>query len=135
MGILRSQVNIRDLERIEEATITGPGGAVGGSRQKKQKSNTSSIGMGKSLSVSPEINLIGMTVDEAMPTLDKYLDDAFLAHLPQVRIIHGRGTGALRTATHKLLKKRSSQVEEFHLGAYGEGDQGVTIAKLKTGGN
>jgi DNA mismatch repair protein MutS2 len=135
MGILRSQVNIRDLERIEEATITGPGGAVGGSRQKKQKSNTSSIGMGKSLSVSPEINLIGMTVDEAIPTLDKYLDDAFLAHLPQVRIIHGRGTGALRTATHKLLKKRSSQVEEFHLGAYGEGDQGVTIAKLKTGGN
>ncbi len=92
----------------------------------------SDIGISKSLSVSPEINLIGMTVDEAMPVLDKYLDDAYLAHLPQVRIIHGRGTGALRDATHRMLK-RAPQVEEFHLGAYGEGDHGVTIATLKGG--
>ena len=77
--------------------------------------------------------LIGMTVDEAMSVLDKYIDDAYLAHLPQVRIIHGRGTGALRNATHKLLKQRKSQVEEFHLGAFGEGDHGVTIATLKGG--
>lgn len=130
MGILRSQVNIRDLALLEEASVTGPNGAVGG--PKKKKSQMSGIGMSKSLSVSPEINLIGMTVDEAMPALDKYLDDAYLAHLPQVRIIHGRGTGALRNATHKLLK-RSPQVEEFHLGVFGEGDHGVTIAKLKEG--
>ena len=132
MGILRSQVNIKDLELIDEQTVTGPSGAVGGPRKKGHKSNMSGIGMSKSLSVSPEINLIGMTVDEAMPALDKYLDDAYLAHLPQVRIIHGRGTGALRNATHKLLKK-APQVEEFHLGAFGEGDHGVTIAKLKEG--
>ncbi len=132
MGILRSLVNIKDLELIDEQTVTGPNGAVGGPRKKGQKSNMSGIGMSKSLSVSPEINLIGMTVDEAMPALDKYLDDAYLAHLPQVRIIHGRGTGALRNATHKLLKK-APQVEEFHLGAFGEGDHGVTIAKLKEG--
>ena len=133
MGILRSQVNIRDLELIDEASITGPTGAVGGPKNKKQKSNMSGIGMSKSMSISPEVNLIGMTVDEAMAVLDKYIDDAYLAHLPQVRIIHGRGTGALRNATHKLLKQRKSQVEEFHLGAFGEGDHGVTIATLKGG--
>ena len=133
MGILRSQVNIRDLELIDEASITGPTGAVGGPKNKKQKSNMSGIGMSKSMSVSPEVNLIGMTVDEAMAILDKYIDDAYLAHLPQIRIIHGRGTGALRNATHKLLKQRKSQVEEFHLGAFGEGDHGVTIATLKGG--
>ena len=93
----------------------------------------SGIGMSKSMSVSPEVNLIGMTVDEAMAVLDKYIDDAYLAHLPQIRIIHGRGTGALRNATHKLLKQRKSQIEEFHLGAFGEGDHGVTIATLKGG--
>ena len=131
MGILRSQVNIRDLELLDEQTVTGPAGAIGG-HGKKKKSQMSGIGVSKTMSISPEINLIGMTVDEAMPQLDKYIDDAYLAHLPQVRIIHGRGTGALRNATHKLLK-RAPQVEEFHLGAFGEGDHGVTIAKLKEG--
>ncbi len=131
MGILRSQVNIRDVELLSEPTVTGPAGALGAAGKKK-KSQMSGIGVSKSMSISPEINLIGMTVDEAMPLLDKYIDDAYLAHLPQVRIIHGRGTGALRNATHKLLK-RASQVEEFHLGAFGEGDHGVTIAKLKEG--
>ena len=131
MGILRSQVNIKDLERIDEPTITGPNG-VPGPRGRKQKSNMSGIGASKTMSISPEVNLIGMTVDEAMPVLDKYIDDACLAHLPQVRIIHGRGTGALRNAVHKMLKK-ASQVEEFHLGAFGEGDHGVTIAVLKEG--
>ncbi|MCI8401296.1 MAG: endonuclease MutS2 [Lachnospiraceae bacterium] len=129
MGILRSQVNIRDLELIDEPSVTGPGVPSG---NRRKKSNMSGIGASKTMSISPEINLIGMTVDEAMPQLDKYLDDAYLAHLPQVRIIHGRGTGALRNATHKLLK-RAPHVEEFHLGAFGEGDHGVTIAKLKEG--
>ena len=123
MGILRSQVKLSDLELVEEAVITS---------KQFQKSSTGKIKMSKSASVSTEINLIGMTVDEALAHLDKYLDDAYLAHLPQVRIIHGRGTGALRNATHKLLKK-APQVEEFHLGAFGEGDHGVTIAKLKEG--
>ena len=88
------------------------------------------IKMAKSFSVSPEVNLIGMTTDEAMPVLDKYLDDAYLAHLPQVRVVHGRGTGALRAAVHKHLKKLK-YVKEFRLGEFGEGDTGVTIVTFK----
>lgn len=123
MGILRSLVNIRDVERLAEATVTGPSGPL-------QKSSTSKIKLSKSFSVSPEINLIGMTVDEAMAALDKYLDDALLAHLPQVRIVHGRGTGALKNAVHNKLK-RVSQVKSYRLGVHGEGDTGVTIAEFK----
>ncbi len=125
MGILRSQVNIRDLEFIEEDTVSGPGRtSAGGS------TGSGKIKMSKSLSVSPEINLIGMTTDEAIPLLDKYLDDAYLAHLPQVRVVHGRGTGALRNAVHKRLK-RLNYVSGFRLGEFGEGDSGVTIVTFK----
>jgi DNA mismatch repair protein MutS2 len=86
--------------------------------------------MSKSLSVSTEINLLGRTVDEALAELDKYLDDAYLAHLPSVRVVHGKGTGALRNAVHKHLKKLS-YVKEYRLGEYGEGDAGVTIVTFK----
>ena len=86
--------------------------------------------MSKSLSVSPEINLLGKTVDEACTELDKYLDDAALAHLEQVRIVHGKGTGALRAGVQKYLK-RNKHVKSFRLGEFGEGDAGVTIATLK----
>ena len=86
--------------------------------------------MSKSLNISPEINLIGKTVDEAISELDKYLDDAYLAHLPQVRIVHGRGTGALKNAVHQHLK-RLKYVSSYRLGAFGEGDTGVTIAEFK----
>ena len=144
MGILRSQVNIKDLEMIDEATITGPdgtgrNGAIrAGSRsgsdtsggRDSHNSGAGSIKMSKSYSVSPEINLIGKTTDEAIPLLDKYLDDAYLAHLPQVRIVHGRGTGALRNAVHKRLK-RLNYVQDFRLGEFGEGDTGVTIVIFK----
>jgi len=86
--------------------------------------------MSKSFSISPEINLIGMTVDEAVPALDKYLDDAYLAHLPQVRVVHGRGTGALKAGVHRHLK-RLNYVKDFRLGEFGEGDTGVTIVTFK----
>lgn len=86
--------------------------------------------MSKSLSVSTEINLLGKTVDEAIAQLDKYLDDAYLAHLPSVRVVHGKGTGALRNAVHNHLK-RLKYVKEFRLGEYGEGDVGVTIVTFK----
>ena len=120
MGILRSQVNIKDLELIDEATVSGPG--VGGSGSSaKERTDSGKIKMSKSFSVSP---------DEAIPALDKYLDDAYLAHLPQVRVVHGRGTGALRAAVHKRLKKLN-YVKEFHLGEFGEGDTGVTIVIFK----
>lgn len=86
--------------------------------------------MSKSLSVSPEINLIGMTTDEAVPILDKYLDDAYLAKLSTVRIVHGRGTGALKNAVHAHLK-RQKYVKSYRLGVFGEGDTGVTIVEFK----
>ncbi len=131
MGILRSLVNIKDLEMVEEASITGPGlsgSSMSGSRG--SGSGSSKIKMSKSFSVSPEVNLIGMTVDEAIPVLDKYLDDAYLAHLPQVRVVHGRGTGALKAGVHRHLKKLS-YVKEYRLGEFGEGDTGVTIVTFK----
>ncbi len=86
--------------------------------------------MSKSMSVSSEINLIGKTTDEALALLDKYLDDAYIAHLSSVRIVHGKGTGALRKAVHGLLK-RTKTIAEYHLGEFGEGDAGVTIATFK----
>lgn len=120
-GIIRTQVNIRDLALAEEATITTP---------TLQRTNTGKIKMSKSLSVSTEINLLGKTVDEAISTLDKYLDDAYIAHLSSVRVVHGKGTGALRSAVHSHLK-RLKYVKEFRLGEYGEGDAGVTIVTFK----
>ena len=120
MGILRSQVNINDLEYIGEAENLQKGMTTGGGK----------LRMSKSATVSTEINLIGMTVDEAIAHLDKYLDDAYLAHVPNVRIVHGKGTGALRTAVHQYLK-RCKHVKTFRLGTFGEGDAGVTIAEFK----
>lgn len=126
MGILRSLVNIRDLELLNEPAISGPGMDL----MKKNNTGSGKIKMSKSFSVSPEVNLIGMTVDEAIPVLDKYLDDAYLAHLPKVRVVHGRGTGALKAGVHKHLKKLK-YVKEFRLGDFGEGDTGVTIVTFK----
>ncbi len=121
MGILRSLVNIKDIELLDEEVITAPG---------YNKTQSGKIKMSKSATIHPDINLIGKTVDEALSDLEKYLDDAYLAHLPQVTVIHGRGTGALRNAIHARLKKLS-YVKSFRLGAFGEGDQGVTIVEFK----
>ena len=126
MGILRSLVNIKDLELLNEPAISGPGMDL----MKKNNTGSGKIKMSKSFSVSPGVNLIGMTVDEAIPVLDKYLDDAYLAHLPKVRVVHGRGTGALKAGVHKHLKKLK-YVKEFRLGDFGEGDTGVTIVTFK----
>ena len=121
MGILRSLVNINDLILIDEDALNPT---------KKYAGSHSKIKMSKSASVSTEINLIGMMTDEAIAKLDKYLDDAYIAHLPSVRIVHGKGTGALRSAVHAHLK-RLTYIKEFHLGEFGEGDAGVTIATFK----
>ena len=126
MGILRSLVNIKDLELLDEPSVSGPGLNPPG----RNNTGSGKIKMSKSFSVSPEVNLIGMTVDEAIPVLDKYLDDAYLAHLPSVRVVHGRGTGALKAGVHRHLKKLS-YVKEFRLGDFGEGDTGVTIVTFK----
>lgn len=121
MGILRSQVNIKDLELVEEESFQA---------NPVHKSNSSKIKMAKSATVSTEINLIGKMTDEAVALLDKYLDDAYLAHIPSVRVVHGKGTGALRAAVHKHLK-RVKYVKSFRLGEFGEGDAGVTIVEFK----
>ena len=121
MGILRSLVNINDLVLIDEDAA---------SPSKKVKGSASKMKMSKSSYVSTEINLIGMTTDEAIAKLDKYLDDAYIAHLPSVRIVHGKGTGALRNAVAAHLK-RQKYVKSFHLGEFGEGDAGVTIAEFE----
>lgn len=120
-GIMRTQTNIRDLAYSEEETIITPA---------MKRTNTGKLKMSKSFSVSTEINLLGRTVDEAISELDKYLDDAYLAHLPSVRVVHGKGTGALRTAVHNHLK-RLKYIKEYRLGEYGEGDAGVTIVTFK----
>ena len=125
MGILRSKVNISDLELLQENSVSGPG-----LEARRKGSGSSNIKMSKSFGISPEINVLGMTVDEAVAQLDKYLDDAYIAHLPQVRIVHGKGTGALRAGIHKHLK-RLKYIKEFHLGGFGEGDAGVTIVVFK----
>ncbi len=123
-GIIRTQANVSDLISVQEDEITGP------ANLKMGRSSTGKLKMSKSLSVSSEINLLGMTVDEALTALDKYLDDAYLAHLPSVRIVHGKGTGALRNAVHSHLK-RIRYIKSFRLGEFGEGDSGVTIAAFK----
>ena len=122
-GIMRSQVNVNDLILIEDAPMSYKPSGMGGTGSGKIK-------MSKSLSVSTEINLLGKTVDEAIAVLDKYLDDAYLAHLPSVRIVHGKGTGALRSAVQSHLK-RCKYVKSYRLGEHGEGDAGVTIAEFK----
>lgn len=122
MGILRSQVHMSDLEIIEEPmTITA---------KQMQRTQTGKMKMSKSLSVSPELQLLGKTTDEALAELDKYLDDAYIAHVSPVRIVHGKGTGALRQAVHNYLK-RQKHVKSYRLGAFGEGDAGVTIVEFK----
>ena len=122
MGILSSQVNIRDLVLLEEDN------ALAGAKSKKTGIGKSKLS--KAASISTEINLIGKTTDEAIALLDKYLDDAYLSHLPSVRIVHGKGTGALRNAVQSHLK-RCKYVKSYHLGEYGEGDAGVTIAEFE----
>ena len=122
-GIIRTSTNVKDLVLLqdEDAAATAA---------KSARGNSSKIKMSKSLSISPEINLLGMTCDEAVAALDKYLDDAYLAHLSSVRVVHGKGTGALRSAVHSHVK-RLSYVKEYRLGEFGEGDAGVTIVTFK----
>ncbi len=121
MGVMRTLVNIRDVELAKPDLQQ--------EEDKKDKSGAGKIKMNKSMSISPECNLIGMRVDEALPVLEKYLDDAYLSHLPKVTIIHGRGTGALRDAVHQYLK-RQRFVKSFRVGSFGEGDHGVTIVEF-----
>ncbi len=119
-GIMKIETNLNDLELADESDP----------KEKESSYITGSYGLSKAYSISSELNLIGKTADEAMTELDKYLDDAYLSHLDTVRIVHGKGTGALRNAVWRMLK-RASYVSSFKLAEYGEGDSGVTIVKFK----
>lgn len=127
-GIMRSSVNVNDLMLLADDDT-----ATQSSKSLKPQSfgkGSGRSGLSKSMTISPEINLLGMTCDEAVAALDKYLDDAYLSHLNTVRVVHGKGTGALRSAVQNHLK-RLKYVKEYRLGEYGEGDAGVTIVTFK----
>lgn len=129
-GIMNSQTTLDDIILIDETDITAPGYTSSSGKRKTGGSGSGGGSFSKAKYISPEINLLGMTVDEAVYTLDKYLDDAYLSHLPSVRIVHGKGTGALRNAVTDHLR-RTGYIASFRLGEYGEGDAGVTIAEFK----
>ena len=153
IGFMKSKVNVREIEMADGGTSGGSSGGKGGSSGKPSGSGSSKgggfgsgFGSGsskggssggvkksfgaKALTISPEVNLIGMTTDEALPVLEKYLDDAYLAHLSSARIVHGRGTGALKNMVHQRLRKMKN-VDSFRLGQFGEGGDGVTIVTFK----
>ena len=121
-GSMRMQVKASDLRIDYNAVPEDKPGSSG--------TFSGSLKMEKSMNVGTEINLLGMTTDEAISAVSKYLDDAYVAHISPVRIVHGKGTGALRKAVHQYLKSQKN-ISEFRLGEYGEGDAGVTIVKFK----
>ena len=125
IGILRTEVTLDDLEYLKAETKQAK-------KEARTTTRTGKLGRSKAMSVHTEINLIGMTTAEAIPVLEKYIDDAYLAHLTQVRIIHGMGTGALRNAVHDHLKRNPS-VSDYRLGEAGEGGYGATVATLAYG--
>lgn len=120
IGILHITLPITDCE-ITEAPKEAPA---------KSSKGTHRMNLERATSIHPDINVIGLTVDEAVSRIDKYLDDALLSNLSQVTIIHGKGTGALRKGIHEYLK-RQKHVAEFRNGEFGEGDMGVTIVELR----
>ena len=132
-GIMQMQANMNDVEFIQTQDITGPGyygKAKKSGKREKTSEYRSGMGLSKASTMSMELNLIGDTTDEAIPRLEKYLDDAYLSHLETVRIVHGKGTGALRNAVWNQLK-RIKYVKSYRLAEYGEGDAGVTIVTFK----
>ena len=120
-GILRTKVSAKEVEFIQHKEKEAP---------VRNQGKTAGLGRSKAMGISPEINLIGKMTADALPELNKYLDDAFLAKLPQVRVVHGRGTGALRKMVHDCAKK-NKHIESFRLGEYGEGSDGVTMIYFK----
>lgn len=135
-GVMQVEARADDLVPEEEEAYSGKEIAKRFSMKRafaekdESKGRTSRPGGTSASYVPAEINLIGKNTDDALALLDKYLDDAYLTHLPVVRIVHGKGTGALRSAVQRHLKG-ISYVKSFQGGAYGEGDAGVTVVKLK----
>jgi DNA mismatch repair protein MutS2 len=136
-GIMNSKVDLSDLDFIEEDVSGNPIKKNSRSSMKKAFENAGGAGnkqrnldFSRNQAISPELNLLGMTTDQAINELDKYLDDARMSHLSSVRIVHGKGTGALRKAVHNYLRKQK-WIKSYRLGDFGEGDAGVTIVQLQ----
>lgn len=137
-GIITSKVHVSDLLRPDPAELarqaSSPKTSGKTSKYRQQSLSGQSFGSGKmdiskASTMSAEINVIGMTVDEAVAKIDKHIDDAYLCHLPNIRIIHGKGTGALRKGIHTYLSS-CPYIKTYHLAQQGEGDAGVTIVEL-----
>lgn len=117
-GIMKVNVHVTNLKLIEEQA------------SEVHRAGSGKIGVSKSMTISTQVDIRGANVDEAVEKIDKFLDDASIAGLPEVMIIHGKGTGALRSGVHQFLKS-NSHVRAFRLGKYGEGETGVTVVELK----
>ena len=117
-GIMKVNIHVSNLKLIDEQ------------KSELKKSGFGDIGVSKAKNINSEIDIRGYTLEEALESVDKYLDDALIAGLSMVSIIHGKGTGTLRNGIHKYLRS-SSRVKAFRLGKYGEGESGVTIIELK----
>ena len=124
IGIMKMKIDIKNLYESKSENHTSKKSNIGSSG--KVLGNSSF----KAQTVKPEINVLGLTVDEAVPLIDKYIDDCFVAKLSPIRIVHGKGTGALRNGIHRYLKNNKF-VDSFRLGTFGEGEMGVTIVSLK----
>ena len=117
-GIMKINVHVTNLKLVDEQSY------------EIERSGTAAIGMSKAMSISPRTDIRGMNVEEAIMALGKYLDDAAMSGLSEVTVVHGKGTGVLRSGVHQYLKT-NHHVKSFRLGQYGEGETGVTIVTLK----
>ena len=129
MGFLSSTINYKDLELLDTKKESGSTGR-GAQGQKSDNISHDRYSINKSATIKPEINLLGCTVDEGIMRLEKYLDDAMIAGLESVRIVHGKGTGALRKGIHDYLR-RQKFIKSYKLAEFGEGDAGVTVVTFR----
>jgi DNA mismatch repair protein MutS2 len=120
IGIMKLNVNIDDLEKAHKENVT---------KHNKNIQTSGYTSISKSRNIKPEINVIGLNVEEAVFVVDKFLDDCSLAKLQTVRIVHGKGTGKLKNGIHQFLKKHP-HVKSMRMGTYGEGEMGVTVVEL-----
>ena len=121
IGLIKTNISIKFLEKPKN---------LKDDLTSKPASSYSTRNVSKTKTANSEINVIGLTVDEAIPLVDKFLDDCFLAKLQTARIVHGKGTGKLRQGIHSFLKK-NKRVKSYRIGTYGEGEIGVTVVEIK----
>ena len=125
IGNMKLKVKLADITKIDKHGVQ-----KSFDNEKPQRSNYSNMYSQKTMNISTSINVIGKNLDDAVMEVDKYLDDAYMAGLPQVTVIHGRGTGTLRRGLQQLFRKHA-HVDSFAPGSFYEGGEGVTVVDLK----